>query len=104
MGIISLVGGLVGLILSIVNFLTVSELHWFALILGLIGIIFGAIGMKKQPEKKGPAVAGLVLGIIALVFGIIGWVACSAAKSAVNELVDSDALESALDELENLGE
>ena len=70
MAVASLVLGIVGLVLSLVT-------TWPGAILGIIGIILGALG-RKDPAKKGMATAGLVLSILAVVLGLIFWVACAA--------------------------
>ena len=56
-----------------------------ALLLGIMGIIFSAIGIKKR-DKKPLAIIGLVLSIIAVVFVLIvlfvsGAVLCSASSA-----------------------
>ena len=65
----ALVCGILGIVLSI------FYAHWILPILGLIiavvGIVLGAIGMKKAKElgePKGLAIAGLVCGIVGAVF------------------------------------
>lgn len=61
---------------------------YFALIIAIVGIVLGAIGMKKAKENnepKGLATAGLVLGIIGTalaVIGVICIVACTVAANA----------------------
>ena len=54
-----------------------------AILLGLCGIILGALGMKKQ-KGKGMAIAGLVCGIIGFVIAIIYLIACASLYSAVS--------------------
>ncbi|MBR5714718.1 MAG: DUF4190 domain-containing protein, partial [Clostridia bacterium] len=61
---------------------------YFALIIAIVGIVLGAIGMKKAKENNEPtglATAGLVLGIIGTalaVIGVICIVACTVAANA----------------------
>jgi hypothetical protein len=68
--------GTAGGVLGILGFV----LSWFpvlgiviGLILGIMAVVFGAVGMSRPPElgSKGMAVAGLVLGIITVVFKLI---------------------------------
>lgn len=73
MGVASLVLGIIALIIGI--FLT--GFQWVGAIVGLIGIILGALG-RKNPEKKGIATAGMVCSIIGFILCIIFFVACGA--------------------------
>jgi len=62
-----------GLVLSIIGLVLGCGIGWLSFVglvpfvLSLVGTILSGLGMKKQPEKKGMAVAGLVCGIIGLV-------------------------------------
>ena len=59
-----------------------------ALICGLLGVIFGFIGIgraRKVGAGMGMAVAGLVLGIVAVALSIVGFVIVD---EAVRELED----------------
>ncbi len=40
---------------------------WFGGLLPILGIVFGILGIKKGPNGKGMAIAGLVMSIVALV-------------------------------------
>lgn len=73
------VAGLVFGILSLVGaiFSWIPILSYFALPLSIVGVVLSAIAMKKQPEKKGMAIAGLVMSIIALVLSSILLIACT---------------------------
>lgn len=56
-----------------------------ALILGILGIIFSAIGIKRR-NKKAMAIIGLVLSIIAVIFVFIvfiiaGGILCAASNT-----------------------
>ena len=72
--------GIVGAFIPVVTY--------FTLVLAVLGIVFGAIGMKKAKvanSGKGLAVTGLVLGIIGTAFGafaVICAVACASAGAA----------------------
>ena len=62
-GILGIVGGFIPVV------------SYFTLVLAILGIVFGAKGMKiakATGEGKGLATAGLVLGIIGTVFGGLG--------------------------------
>lgn len=92
MGVASLVLGIVGLICSFI-----PCIGWMGgLPLGLLGLIFGIVAIKKE-KGKGLGIAGLVTGAIALLlsaWGIYVWIA------AANEL---NELEKAIAELEASG-
>lgn len=62
----SLVLGILGIVLLPILF-WVPFLFW---ILGILSIIFGAVGVRK-PSKKGMAKAGLILGIITIVLQVV---------------------------------
>lgn len=72
MGVASLILG----IASVVVALFFSGFGWVASILGLVGIILGAIARKNA--KTGAATAGLVLSIIGLILGLLLYIACVA--------------------------
>lgn len=72
MGVASLILGIVSVVLA----LFFSGFGWLASILGLVGIILGAIARKQA--KTGVATAGLVLSIIGLVLGMLLYIACVA--------------------------
>ncbi len=75
MSIAALVCGILGIIGSWIPVVT-----YFTLILAILGIVFGAKGLKTAKvtgEGKGLATAGMVLGIIGTAFGAIG-VLCAA--------------------------
>ncbi|HTP15633.1 MAG TPA: DUF4190 domain-containing protein [Streptosporangiaceae bacterium] len=63
----SLVTGLIGVALGWVPFAN--------LVLGVIAIVFGALGLRQanqgQSTAKGMSIAGLVLGIIAVITGVV---------------------------------
>lgn len=87
MAVASLVLGIVGVV-----FAFTGALSFISPILGIVGIVLAALGMKKQPEKKGLAVAGLVLSIICTALGLIMWLACMACASAVSSAVSGSDL------------
>jgi uncharacterized membrane protein HdeD (DUF308 family) len=62
----SLVLGIIAVVLSGLCFCIPFFGQAPALILGVMALIFGAVGMKKRPEKANQAKAGLVLGIISV--------------------------------------
>ena len=80
MAVTSLVLGILALVISVF----IPAWGWLGAILGIVGIILGALGRKNAPEKKGLATAGLVMSIIAVALGLIFWIACVACISAAS--------------------
>ena len=71
MGIAALVLGIVALVLGIFG------LGFpFGTIEGVLGVIFGALGRRKE-ENRGLATAGLVCAIIGTVLSVIFFLACA---------------------------
>ncbi len=81
MGVASLILGIIAIIIGIF----LAGFQWIGAIVGLIGIILGALG-RKDPEKKGIATAGLVCSIIGFIFCIIFFIACVACVGGVGAL------------------
>lgn len=52
---------------------------YIPLILGLLAVALGGIGIAKNADGKGMAIAGLILGIITVVWGILYAIAIAAA-------------------------
>lgn len=71
MGVASLVLGIVALV-----FTFTGPIGWIGLIIGIIGIILGALAKKSSPS--GIATAGLVCSIIGTAICGIGFLACVA--------------------------
>lgn len=78
MGVASLVLGIIALVWSIFGGTFLSAL------VGIIGIILGAVAKKQAPS--GAATAGLVLSIIATILSLIFWIACGACIGAAGML------------------
>lgn len=97
LGIISLVAGCLG------------PLAWIGTICAIVGVVLGAICLKKNTAKKGMAKAGFIMSIIALAITLIISISCAAcahkAKKGIenwaNEYSEED-LNKALEDLSNL--
>lgn len=74
MGVASLVLGILAVLIDIFSS---GVLGWLGAIMAIIGVVMGALGMKK-PESKGIATAGLVLSIVGLALCLIMYAACVA--------------------------
>lgn len=79
MAVASLVLGILSLVFPFIG------LGWLSCLLGVIGVILGALG-RKNLDKKGVATAGMVLSIILIALGLLMWLACAA---CIGGLVDS---------------
>ena len=84
MAVASLVLGIISIVFSFI-----PAVDLVGGILGIIGIILGAVG-RKNPDKKGMATAGLVCSIIGTVLCLILYLACvgcaAGAAGAANSL------------------
>ncbi len=80
MGIASLVLGIISIVLSFV-----PGINIYGGILGIIGIVLGALG-KKTPEKAGIAKAGLVCSIVGTILCFLFYIACVACLSSASLL------------------
>ena len=107
LGIVSLVALICGCCVgtSTVVFTVLKFILIFArLIMSLVAIILGIVGMKKRPDQKGMAIAGLVLGIIGLLLGglsliltILGLVG----KAALGGVTSTPGFQQYLEELQD---
>lgn len=79
MAIASLVLGICALVFPFIG------LGWLSTLLGIVGVILGALG-KKNTEKQGMATAGMVMSIIAVALGLISWLACAACVGGLASL------------------
>jgi len=50
--------------------------EWIGSICGIVGIVLGAIGIKKNGPLKGRAKIGMILSIVALAWGILATIVC----------------------------
>lgn len=74
----ALVCGIVGAFMGLIPLLAL-----FAIVLGVLAIIFGGIGITPRGARRVMAGFGLALGILSLTLGIIGAVVVN---DAVNDL------------------
>jgi len=95
MGVAALVLGILAVLCSFIPCFS-----FWAILFGILAIIFGAVGMsqaKKKNGKKGLPKAGLILGIIGTLFALIWWSLFAGAIAA-----SSGELLEAAKQLENL--
>ncbi|MGN0620499.1 MAG: DUF4190 domain-containing protein [Porcipelethomonas sp.] len=62
--------GVASMVLGILSIILSCCFYYLAFPCGLVGLILGAIGIKKN-SGKGMAITGLVLSIISLAFAVI---------------------------------
>ncbi len=103
MAIASLILGIVSVVFSYVLICVPIVGQIIPLILGIVAIVLGAMSMKKFPEQKGMAIAGLILGIIGTISGLIMLITCGIVGAAANKAVGgiknlSDEMEGLLEE------
>lgn len=79
MAVASLVLGICALVFPFIG------LGWLSVLIGVVGIVLGALG-RKNSEKKGMATAGIVMSIIAVALGLIMWLACAACVGGLASL------------------
>jgi len=82
MGVASLVLGICSIVFSIISF---GCLAWISIILGIIGIVLGAIDIKKKNNAglpSGMSKAGLACSIIGLCMALVIMFIFTAAASA----------------------
>lgn len=88
LGTAALVCGIVGVVFALIPIL-----FFISFPLGILGVVFGAVGMsrvrRKVANNRGMAVAGFILGIIAFVLAIIGAVAIGSAVDDLNNDLNS---------------
>ena len=83
MAIASLVLGIISLVFVLIPPLWL--IGWVGAIVGVIGIVLGALGRKKLKEENqatGTATAGMVMSIIGTVLSAIIFAACAAGMAA----------------------
>lgn len=74
------------------------------LIMSLVAIILGIVGMKKRPDQKGMAIAGLVLGIVGMLLGglsLILTIAGLVGKAALSGITSTPDFQNYLEELQD---
>ena len=81
MAIASLVLGIISIV-----FVFSGGLAWIGVIIGIVGIILGALG-RRDIERKGLATAGLVCSIIAVAVDTTTTIACLACAGGMAALM-----------------
>lgn len=72
MGVAAFVCALIGVVIGLIPILALP-----ALVLGVLGVVFGLVAWKRavrQRTAKGLAIAGFILGLLAFGLSIIGFV------------------------------
>ncbi len=78
MAVVSLILGIVSIVISFVA-LCVPFISVLSFIAAIVGIILAIVAMKKSPEGKGLAIAGLIISIVGFVVAmpLIGCALCT---------------------------
>ncbi len=80
MGVASLVLGIISIVLSLFGG------TWVSALIGIVGIVLGALAKKANPENSGMATAGMVCSIIGTVLSLLVFIACVACAASVGAL------------------
>ena len=80
--VLAIIGGAAGtnIVLSLILLI-------ISLIGGIVGIVLSANTMKKIPEKKGMGVGGLITSILAIIYSVISLIACVACLAFTGAVV-----------------
>lgn len=81
MAIASLVLGIISIVWSTFG----MSIGWLGAIIGIVGIVTGAIG-RKDEAHRGMATAGLVCSIIGTALCLLGYVACAACVGGMTSM------------------
>lgn len=81
------------MVLGIVGFLISCCFYPATIVMAVVGLILGAVAVKKGPAGKGMAVTGIVLSIISLAFAVLVIIlAASAGTTSLWEAIEDMAL------------
>ena len=81
------------MVLGIVGFLISCCFYPATIVMAVVGLILGAVAVKKGPAGKGMAVTGIVLSIISLAFAVLVIIlAASAGTTSLWEVIEDMAL------------
>ena len=70
------------------------------IVASIAALILGIIGMKKRPDQKGMAIAGLILGILGILLGLLSLV-FAIIGSVAGVFVGSSSFQQYLEELQD---
>ena len=114
LGLVAMILGIVALVLMLcgccVGTATVftAIIKYFLIIVrivaSIVAIVLGIIGMKKRPDSKGMAIAGLILGIFGVLLGLLSLILAiigSVAGAVVGSTGFQEYLEEFKDSLES---
>ncbi|MBQ3792611.1 MAG: hypothetical protein II797_05880 [Clostridia bacterium] len=86
----SIAGLVLGILATIVAWFYMYNI--IAIVMGILGIIFAAVGRKKAKEagaSTGLGTAGLVLSIIGTVLAVVGFFACTICIGCMDAIAKS---------------
>ncbi len=71
MGIVSMILSIIALLIAVIGLVPLlGALNWVALVLGVLGFVFGIIPIA-QKKKSGVAIAGFIISILVIVMAVI---------------------------------
>ena len=107
LGILSIILLICGCCFSAGNVITAIFKYFLIIVrigMAIAAIILGAVGMKKKPDQKGLAIAGLILGIFGILLGLLSLVLAiigSAAGAFLSSASGSPDFQQFLEELQD---
>ena len=114
LGLVAMILGILSIVLlicgccfsagSVVTAIFKYLLIFVRIVMAIVAIILGAVGMKKRPDQKGMALAGLILGIFGVLLGLLSLVLAiigSVAGAALSGVSNSSSFQQMLEELQD---
>ncbi len=83
MAVASMILGIVALVVAVFG----GVFNWIGILIGIIGIVLGALAKKNTPS--GMATAGIVMSIIATSLALVFWLACAACVAGTESALAS---------------
>lgn len=82
MAVASMILGIIALVVAVFG----GAFNWLGILIGVIGIVLGAVAKKTNPS--GMATAGIVMSIIAASLALLFWLACAACVAGTESALE----------------